>query len=313
MSKIFGMHIGYGDEVDSELQRKILDLMDEYVEIYRKVVTEANLAPVYFSILTKIKGCFCIGDNQLYVFYERIVSGLPEVYFFKLKGQANPSLQTLAIELVGKGIFVKPEGFALPRNILEMAPDKGKDYLTKKAEEDARSSIEQVKAGDTSGIIREIIRLQEEANKILDREIFIDKFIIIDGLFKPARDLDGFSSRIQNLNLLIEKVKVKDLRDLIGNNTTKLKELKSISLFETYLLKKGKDPKAVKDTLKNLRDISTLSAGYPRHEGDGINKDVNEIVKNWGFNLERVNYPGLWKLALEKYKEFLQNFINLLS
>lgn len=30
MSKIFGMDIGYGDEVDSELQRKILDLMDEY-------------------------------------------------------------------------------------------------------------------------------------------------------------------------------------------------------------------------------------------------------------------------------------------
>lgn len=59
----------------------------------------------------------------------------------------------------------------------------------------------------------------------------------------------------------------------------KLKELKPISLFETYLLKKGKNPRVVKDTLKDLRDISTLSVGYPRHAGDDINKDVNEIVQ----------------------------------
>lgn len=316
MSKVFGMHVGHGGDVDSELQKKIFDLMDEYVEIYRKTVIEVNLPPAHFSILMKIKGCFCIGNNQLYVFYERISSGLSEVYFLKLREQASPSLKTLAAELVGKGIFSNPEGFILPRNVLEMAPDKRKDYLNQKAGEDARGTIEYIKAGDTSIIIKDIIRLQEEANKILGKEIFIDKFAIIDGLFKPARNLDEFSTRIQSLNLLIDKVKINELRDLIidnENDKESLKKLKSIGLLKAYLTKKGIGPQAVKSTLEVLQEISTLSAGPPRHEGKDINKAVNKIIKKWGFSFEKVNYPALWKLALEKYKEFLQNFINLLS
>ena len=173
--------------------------------------------------------------------------------------------------------------------------------------------IEQVKAGDTRRIIYDIIRLQEEANEILNREIFIDKFRIINELFGIVRNFNGFITKIQNLNLLIDKIRVRELKDLIGKDKESPRGLKSISLLEAYLLQQGKDSQITKDMLGNLRDISTLSAGYPRHEGKKINKKVNKVIRKWGFNIAKVSYPGLWRVALEKYRDFLQEFIGLLS
>jgi hypothetical protein len=312
MSKVFGACTRYS-EINSELEQKIEDLMYEYIESYRKVVTETRIFPVYFPILTRIDGCFCVGDTQLYVFYERTQSGIAKVSYLRLKEGASPSLETLANELIGTGHLSKPSGFILPKKVLEMSPEKRKEYLEKRAEEDARSAIEQVKAGDTSRIIYDIIRLQEEANELLNREVFIDKFRIINGLFGIIRNFNEFITKIQNLNLLIDKIRVRELKDLIGKDKESLKGLKSISLLEAYLIQQEKDSQITKDLLGNLRDISTLSAGYPRHEGKEINKEVNKVIRKWGFNLAKVSYPSLWRVALEKYRDFLQKFVGLLS
>ena len=239
MSKVFGVSTVHS-EIDSELQQKIYDLMDEYVESYRKVVTGTRIYPAYFPILTRINGCFCIGDTQLYVFYERTQSGVAKVWFLPLKKGASPSLDTLANEIIGTGLLSKPSGFVLPRNVLEMDPEKRKGYLEKRAEEDARNAIEQVKAGDTRITINDIIRLQEEANEILNREIFIDKFRIINGLFGTAHNFNEFITKIQCLNLLIDKIRVRELKDLIGKDKESLDGLKSIGLLETYLIQQGK-------------------------------------------------------------------------
>ena len=311
MSKVFGACTVHS-EIESELQQKIEDLMYEYVESYRQVVTRTRIFPAYFPILTRINGCFCVGDTQLYVFYERTQSGVAKVSFLRLKEGASPSLETLANEIIGTGLLSKPSGFILPKSVLEMSPNKRKSYLEKRAEEDARSAIEQVKAGDTSKLIYDIIRLQEEANEILNREIFIDKFRIINELFGIVRDFNGFITKIQNLNLLIDKIRVRELKDLIGKDKESPRGLKSIGLLETYLIQRGRDSQITKDILGNLRDISTLSAGYPRHEGKKINKEVNEVIRKWGFNPAKVSYPVLWRVALEKYRDFLQKFIGLL-
>jgi len=312
MSKVFGVCTVHS-EIDSELQQKIEDLMYEYVESYRQAVMGTRIFPAYFPILTRINGCFCVSDTQIYVFYERTQSGVAKVSFLRLKEGASPSLEALAGEIVGTGLLSKPSGFILPKNVLEMNPEERKSYLKTMAEEDARSAIEQVEAGDTSKIIYDILRLQEEANEILNREIFVDKFMIIRGLFGTVGDFNGFITKIQNLNLLIDKIRVRELKDLIGREKVIPKGLKSIGLLETYLIQKGRNSQITKDVLGNLRDISTLSAGYPRHEGKKINKEVNRVVRKWGFNLARVNYPVLWRVALEKYRDFLQEFIGLLS
>jgi len=139
MSKVFGASTVHS-EIDSELQQKIEDLMYEYIESYRKVVTGTRIYLAYFPILTRINGCFCVGDTQLYVFYERTQSGIAKVSFLRLKEGASPSLETLANELIGKGHLSKPSGFILPKKVLEMSPEKRKGYLEKRAEEDARSA-----------------------------------------------------------------------------------------------------------------------------------------------------------------------------
>jgi len=114
MSKVFGVSTVHS-EIDSELQQKINDLMYEYVESYRKVVTGTRIYPAHFPILTRINGCFCIGDTQLYVFYERTQSGIAKVSFLRLKEGASPSLETLANEIIGTGLLSKPSGFILPK------------------------------------------------------------------------------------------------------------------------------------------------------------------------------------------------------
>jgi len=300
-------------DTNKESEERLLGLMDEYIDSYKAVVTEAQMFPVNFPILTRITVYFAIGNDKVYIFYEQTASAIPGIHFIFSEEQSLPPFKELAKGLIGSGILSNPSGFILPRDILEMSPEKKTKYLSELAENHARNAVEQVRAGDTSGIIEDLLRLQENANKILGSEVFIDKFTIINDLFRAARNLDEFSSRIQNLNLLIDKIRTRELKDLIGDDKADYEKEKSIKLLEKYLIKRGIKKQLMGNTLKNLRDISTLSAGYPRHEGKEINKRVNKIIQSWGFNPKKVNYPGLWKSALDKYKEFFQDFIRLLS
>lgn len=315
MSMAFGPHmIRNRSDISVETQKKILDVFDEYVDYYRKEVDGIKLPPIYFPVLTKINGAFCVGDVSLYIFYEKITAGLPDVYFLNFKEKMNPNANALVLELSKMGLINPIGGFVLPLNILDMTKEERKQTLIKESQKDIKEIVDEIKYADTKQIVKDILNLQEKANEILSKEVFIDKYAIVEGILEPSRTFDEYSSRIQTLNLLFDKIRIDEVRKLIVEITDiDLREMKTIRLLECYLTLKGVQPLQASNIVDNLRDIAILSAGFPRHEGNNINKKVNEIMGKWGFDPQNINFRKLWKVSLEQYKKFLENFIEAIK
>jgi len=146
-------------------------------------------------------------------------------------------------------------------------------------------------------LVDELLGLQEKINEKLGCEVLIDKYKIIHDLLKPCLSREHFTHRIQNLNLLIDKMRIKQLGGT-GDKT--------IDFLESYLRNRNINPTSI---TQNLRNISVLSSGYPRHEGANINKRVKSILNKWGFDPTSIDYRKLWKAALERYIESLKNLL----
>jgi len=151
----------------------------------------------------------------------------------------------------------------------------------------------------TQSLVNRILELQEKINQELGCELLIDKYKIIHNLKTSCLSEKEFPSHIQSLNLLIEKMRIKEL----GGSGDK-----TINFIENYFRQKGKDPTPITE---NLRDISILSSGSPRHEGTDINKRVEKVLRKWGFTQKPIDYRKLWETALERYIESLEKFLQL--
>jgi len=149
-------------------------------------------------------------------------------------------------------------------------------------------------------LVDRILELQEKINQELECDLFISDYKIIKNLKTPCLSEEDFPSHIQSLSSLIQKMRIKEL----GGRGDK-----TINFIENYLRQRGKDPRPVTE---NLRDISTLASGPPRHEGTGIRKSVEKVFKKWGFTQRPIDYRKLWETALKKYIESLEEFLRLL-
>lgn len=164
-------------------------------------------------------------------------------------------------------------------------------YLTSKGREHYES-LSVIKS-----LVDELLELQEKINKKLGYGLLIDKYRIIEDLLKPCTSREHFTHRIQSLNLLIDKMRIKKFGGT-GDKT--------IKFLEDYLRKRKKNPGPI---IRNLRDISTLSSGYPRHEGADINERVKAVLNRWSFDQTSIDYRKLWKMSLERYIESLKNLL----
>lgn len=165
-------------------------------------------------------------------------------------------------------------------------------YLTSKGK------VHYESIGVMRSLVDELLELQEKCNEKLKCESFISNWKIVDDIRKPSTSIEYYTHRIQSLNLLIHKMRIKELGGK-GDET--------INFLEDYLRKRKKDPRP---TIQNLRDISTLSSGYPRHEGTNINERVERVLNRWGFAQTNIDYGKLWKTSLEKYIQSLKNLLN---
>jgi len=152
----------------------------------------------------------------------------------------------------------------------------------------------------THPLVDRILELQEKINQELGCDLFISDYKIIHNLKTPCLSEEDFPSHIQSLNLLIEKMRIKELGGS-GNKT--------INFIENYFRQRGKDPTLI---IENLRDISILSSGPPRHEGTDIKRRVEKVLRKWGFTQRPIDYRKLWETALKKYIESLEGFLRLL-
>lgn len=87
--------------------------------------------------------------------------------------------------------------------------------------------------GAMQALVDELLELQEKCNEKLKYELFISKWKIIDDLRKPSTSIEHFTHRIQNLNLLIDKMRIKELRAKKGDKT--------INFLKDYLRKKERE------------------------------------------------------------------------
>jgi len=311
MSISNGMRMVTDQLNDADLSKKIYKAFDEYVEGFNSEVIKEKMFPINFPILGKVNICFCVGKNTIYILYEKSQSNMPNVYLLKINESLKFAFDKLAQQIVGQGLLTRPQGLTILISLLNEKGEKRKQILFNEGERSARKEIQHIKSKNTRPIVDSILQLQEKINATLAAEIFIDKYLIIQALYEPVVTQSDLITKIQSLNLLIDKMRISEFKRLIQEGGDTLKALKSIRLLEKYLLEIATDTDKVNDIINNLRNISTLSAGYPRHEGTGINERVEQILEEIGITNKK-DYSAIWLILLKLYKSTLESIVELL-
>lgn len=152
----------------------------------------------------------------------------------------------------------------------------------------------------------EILDLIQSTNKVT-KGIFQENITIAKEILKPADTIENFNFRIQSLSNYFNKINLKyfvdqlSAEDINQNDTSK-----SRKVIELYLIRKGKDPKAV---VAILKDIEILSAGMARHGGSSkLDRLIQKIYEKYSVDPLNINYSLFFEKILINLKEGL-NFL----
>jgi hypothetical protein len=137
------------------------------------------------------------------------------------------------------------------------------------------------------------------------KQIFRDTMLIADELHTPCRSERDFANKIGVLCQLFD-VKLRPLRQLLGNNVDQ--NWQSIKLLEEWLQRSGLAyDSSMIETWRNIVEIRNKSP--PFHQPDNR---IIELCKffNQGYPPD---YPDFWISIINKLKESLQHFVEVLG
>ena len=160
---------------------------------------------------------------------------------------------------------------------------------------------------EIQNIVHDIVEKRRWINTAFNHKygskLFEQNEFAISEIQKGCRNETDFTSRISALALLIDEIKVSNLKKEISTTLTG-----SINILEAFL--KEKYSNFDMNLIINLRDIMTLrSKKMPIHEDD---PKLLKVI----FKLEHKlppNWSSLWKQALLSYKESIEALEKILS
>jgi len=153
-------------------------------------------------------------------------------------------------------------------------------------------------------ILDSITALNQITNKSFssDMDIFLLKH-----LYKGVNSEEEFNHRIQIINSFFDNIRLEFFLKLLSKEDKERNSpLKSIRTIELVLLKKGKSPEVVCET---LRDIQILSAGITRHTGTNLNKQVFKVYDKYLVDITSINYKELFEKILIQLRNSLEKLL----